>query len=830
MSGLDMPSVVQSILLFVIVTVVFFIMWRETRKKYLLYWTAALLDNTLILMVALSRILFPNLDLLWRVLVDALTGLGAMHTWMGTLYIAGRPNRGLPNPAILPVAAASWSTLGNLGFRNPLIASMPVFLVVGIILAGAGWVLIRDKVMRTFRGTRIAGICLVAWGFLDATYPFAHNIPTVTQIGHYLACALALMTSLMLLLVSLEGVHREVDSERRRLQVTLESIGDAVVAVDGYGNITIMNPVAETLTGWAAREAIGRPLTEVFNVVNEYTREPEYNPVDRVLVDGKTVGLANHTALISKDGTERSIAESAAPIYDSNGAVSGAILVFRDVTEERRRQRRLEESEERFRTIAEHTSNVLFRIKLLPEMRFEYLSPAVVSITGYTAEEMCADFGLALSCIHPDDAEIFKRLSEGENLDKPTVLRWNHREGRSVWTEQRFSPVYDDAGKLVGLDGIARDVTEQKLMEAQVKYMSLHDPLTGLYNRAYFEEELRRLDNPSRYTERPITILSTDIDGMKIINDTKGHKEGDELLKAYARLLEASFADKGTCARTGGDEFIVLLRGTDINEGLEAMRTLEDAIEEYNTRGPSTPLSVSISYATSDGIEPLEEVLNRADRSLFNAQLHATPTSKRGVVKSLLAALSAKDFAAEGHIARVTEVALRIGNALSLTRKELLDLELLAEVHDLGKVGIPDRILFKPGPLDAEERAQMQEHTTIGYRIAKSSLELTHIAGLILHHHEWWNGEGYPSGLKGEAIPIACRIIAIADAYDAIRSSRPYKPPRTHEEAMAELKRCAGTQFDPRLVEIFTSVAENIDSATAMREAATTTNRTIFIS
>jgi diguanylate cyclase (GGDEF)-like protein/PAS domain S-box-containing protein len=822
--GLDMPSIIQSILLLSIVTSAFFFMWRETRKKYLLYWTAALFNNTIILFITFSRVAFPHLDLIWRISTDALAAIGAIHTAMGALYIAGKTNVTFRNLAVLPIAATLWSVLGNLGLENPVLASMPVFLAVGAALVGAGWVLIRDKAVSVFRGSRLAGTCLIVWGILDTTYPLAHDIQVVSPLGHYLACALALMTSLMLLMVSLEEVRHESDSERERLRVTLNSIGDAVIAVDRDAKVTVLNPVAESLTGWTAAEALGCPLAHVFKVFNEETRQPAPNLVDRVLADGSTIGLANHTSLISRDGTERSIADSAAPIHDRDGTVSGVILVFRDVTEERRRQRRLEESEERFRSIAEHTSDVLFRLRLLPEPEFEYLSPAVVSVTGYTAEEMCADFGLARSCIHPDDAGLIRLFAKGEDLDRPTVLRWKHRDGRTVWTEQRFAPVYDDEGNLSALHGIARDVTEQKRMEAQVRYMSLHDPLTGLYNRAYFEEEMKRLDDPSRFTERPITILSTDVDGMKLVNDTKGHKEGDDLLKAYAGVLRTTFAGQGICARVGGDEFAVILRGTDLGDGIEAMRALEEAIADYNAGNPSTTLSVSIGAATSDGAETLEDVHSRADRSLFNAQLHASPTGKSGLVKSLLAALMAKDFVSEGHIARVTEVALRIGNALSLTRKELLDLELLAEVHDLGKVGIPDRILFKPGPLDAEERAQMQEHTAIGYRIAKSSLELTHIAGLILHHHEWWNGEGYPSGLKGEAIPVACRIIAIADAYDAIRSPRPYKPPRTHEEAMAELKRCAGTQFDPRLVEIFASVADDLDAGTVMWEAATTSS------
>lgn len=822
MSGLDMTSILPSIVLFSIVTCVFFYMWLETRRKHLLYWAVALLNNLLVLVASSMRITFPHLDPLWRIITDALASTAGVHTAMGACHIAKKPDCHKRTLAIFPILGTTWSLFANLVLGNPLLASIPVFMGVSIAIVGAGFVFIKVEYLSKFPASKLTGWTLVVWGVLNVTYPMAHSLEVVSPLAHYFADALALLMSFAMLLVSVQEMRSQMEKEQERLSVTLSSIGDAVIAVDRDSRITVLNPIAEALTGWKQEEAVGRPLEDVFKVINEQTRKPALNLVERVLVEGKIIGLANHTVLISRDGVERSIADSAAPIHDESGAVNGVILVFRDVTEERLSERKLRDSEERFRAIAENTNDVIFRIKLVPEAKFEYLSPAVVSVTGYSAFEMCADFGLALSCIHPDDLIMLKQMGNGDHLDRPTVLRWNNRNGNTVWTEQRFSPIYDSEGCLIGLDGIARDVTERKLMEARVRYMSLHDPLTGIYNRAYFEEEMKRLDGAAARDARPVTILSTDVDGVKLVNDTKGHKEGDDLLKAYADLLRATFTGKGLFARIGGDEFAVLLRNTDAQEGIECMRLLEEAIAAYNLKEPSTPLSVSMGSATSDGHEPLEEVLSRADRSLFNAKLHASPSNKSGLVKSLLTALAAKDFVAEGHVSRVTEVACRLGEAVGLTKKELLDLELLAEVHDLGKVGIPDRILFKPGPLNAEERAEMQKHPEIGYRIAKSSLELSHIATLILHHHEWWNGEGYPSKLKGESIPIACRIITIADAYDAIRSARPYKEARTHAEAMAELKRCAGTQFDPHLIEVFESIADEVAEGAARSEAAAT--------
>jgi HD-GYP domain-containing protein (c-di-GMP phosphodiesterase class II) len=186
----------------------------------------------------------------------------------------------------------------------------------------------------------------------------------------------------------------------------------------------------------------------------------------------------------------------------------------------------------------------------------------------------------------------------------------------------------------------------------------------------------------------------------------------------------------------------------------------------------------------------------------------------------LKAALAVKDYVAQGHTERVKKLACMLGEAVGLTRSDLDTLRLLADIHDVGKLGVPEHILFKPSPLTREEWEEVRRHPEVGYRLALSSPELAPVAELIRQHHERWDGKGYPRGLRGEEIHVLSRILAIADAYDAMTSERPYRPALSREEALEELKRCAGTQFDPHLVEVFVKLLDEKREGRAERRAS----------
>ncbi len=885
------------------------------------------------------------------------------------------------------------------------------------------------------------------------------------------------------------------------------SIGDAVVATDKKGRVRQLNPVAEKLTGWTEAGARGKPLLDVLKIINEKTRKPVENPVDRVLREGMIIGLVNNAVLISKDGTEFPIADSGAPIKNDAGEITGAVFVFRDKTEEIKMQRAIEENEKKYRALVEQSVEMLYVHDL--EGNIIEVNPAAEKWTGYSREELTAmnifdlhsdDTGrdeiarqwsrwrpgvdnitietkhmrkdgrllpveisagkivigndeviLALvrdvserrearkalqyqfrfekmvadisstfvgtpiekiddaieyalkesgnffkadrsflfrfsddsrrmtnthewcapgvssqrernqdfavdkerwwvqqilqgkhvhipdvealpakmdkdkreflaedirSCltiplirderafgyfgfdgvnekkswtdeqivllkvvggiistaitkheieealkeseeryreilstieegyyeadlggniIHCNEAacrlfgacsvdevigmnykkiykdpksayKAFNRVLKTGNPERGLILEMVRKDGSIRYGEISISLIKDKEGLVTGFKGIGRDITDRIEYEKNLEYLSLHDQLTGIYNRAYFEAELERFDNSREY---PITIISADLDGLKLVNDTMGHETGDKLLQNCAAVLKRSLRKSDILARVGGDEFSAILPNTDKVKGEKIIRRIRKNTNAYNKGNEDLPMGISVGVATAeDSKTSLKELFKRADDMMYRDKLYRGNSSRSKIVQSLLAALAKRDYLTEGHARRLEEYCLAVGERINLSSHQLADLALLAQVHDLGKVGIPDRILFKQAPLTDEEWEVMRGHPEKGFRIASSSPDLIGVAELILKHHERWDGRGYPLGLKAEDIPVECRILAIADAYDIMTNKRPYAKMKTARKAKGELRKHAGSQFDPKLVMVFLNYLE----------------------
>lgn len=415
---------------------------------------------------------------------------------------------------------------------------------------------------------------------------------------------------------------------------------------------------------------------------------------------------------------------------------------------------------------------------------------------------------LLIDLVGGDDADLIlpnERVEKKGDILHSEILLPPPSDGKGAFLWAKASPIVSESGQFLGAIESVCDITNRTEAEERLRYLSVHDALTGMYNRSYFSQEMYRL---SEEQTAPITIFICDIDGLKLINDTMGHHAGDNLILNAAKAIIKTLPDSAITARIAGDEFAILLPGIRRGEADEIYQRMHHAISQLNESGVfELPIALTIGFATTD--EPLSDLsflFKEADNNMFHEKLYYNHNTQTATIQILMKALEVKDFVKDGHVDRLQSIVASVGAALGMSERRINDLRLLAKFHDIGKVGIPDRILLKRGPLSPAEMNEMQRHCEFGFRIAQSAPVLVPIADGILKHHEWWNGKGYPLGLREKEIPLDCRLLAIADAYDALTSDRPYRKAMSTEKAAAELLKRSGSQFDPELVTVFLDV------------------------
>ncbi len=458
-------------------------------------------------------------------------------------------------------------------------------------------------------------------------------------------------------------------------------------------------------------------------------------------------------------------------------------------------------SEEKYRNLVERASDAII---IVQDYIVRFANPRVEDLLGYKPEEMVGtEF---MRYVHyeevPDVAQRYNRRMTGG--DEPPIYqtRLRHRDGREIFTEINAGLIQFE-GRSADLI-LIRDISDRVKSQQRLQYLSMHDQLTGLYNRAYFETEFSRLDVDRQL---PLTLAMGDVNGLKLINDAFGHRTGDMLLREVARMLRRHFREEDVVARWGGDEFIAILPQTDRETAEAICARLRSAFEESRIAG--VELSVSFGAATKEEPgEDIEEILRLAEERMYRSKTREERSVRGSILDSLMKSLREMGSESEQHSRNVRKLCLALGERIGIDEEQRQELALLADLHDIGMIALPPEILTKPGPLDEKELRAVSNHPMVGYRIAQAAPDLWPIAEAILAHHEWWNGSGYPRGLSGREIPLTARILSIADAYDVMMSDLPYSGPYLHSQAAAELRRAAGSQFDPELIEAFLSVIE----------------------
>jgi len=433
------------------------------------------------------------------------------------------------------------------------------------------------------------------------------------------------------------------------------------------------------------------------------------------------------------------------------------------------------------------------------------------------------DFSPMLEAVTADERDLLERI--GADLLVP--FRYAEKLSGILILGPRVSEEpygADDFAALMVLARHASTAIENAHLYAQYQQMAVVDELTGLYNRRHFYDVLEtEIARTTRYGGC-FSLILLDLDGFKEYNDKYGHVNGDAVLKSLAQTLKSTLRKSDTSFRYGGDEFAVILAGTDSKR---AKRVIERIRIKWlqNPKALYPMLETPLGY--SAGIAQFPEHADTADGLVFmadNALYHAKSkggyrtvlasdmesispeilqTATPDHVYALASTVDAKDPYTYGHSKNVADIAQALGKAIGMSGKELTDLYAVSLLHDIGKLGVPDAILTKTGKLTEEEWEVIKRHSADGERIVSYVKDLSPLVHIIRHHHEWYDGSGYPDGLKGEAIPLGARIITIADAYDTMIGRRPYREPVSPAEALEELVRCSGTQFDPKLVEAF---------------------------
>ena len=480
------------------------------------------------------------------------------------------------------------------------------------------------------------------------------------------------------------------------------------------------------------------------------------------------------------------------PFFDEYENVVGIMGILIDITNIKQKEKYYEERENLLRTIINTIPGFIFyKGKDFRDKEDNKLDVEKNTSKGYIlSKEVDRNF-----------LEEDKKIIKNKKI-KVYERRIIDSKGNLKIEEITKTSVINEDGQVIGILGLVNDITEKVELKEKLRKNRYIDNLTGVYNRACFDEKKEELNN-SKYM--PIGIIVGDVNGLKILNDTFGYLEGDKFLIEIAQILKSIVSKKDFIFRWGEDEFVILIPNCDESRCEKIINNINSECKNYkfDLIEMSISLGASIKHSLNDDIY---EKLKEAEEKLHRQKFLKEKSIRSSIIFSLCQSLHEKNVETQAHTQRLVKYSIEIGKHLGFTTAQLDELELVTKLHDIGKIGISETILLKKGKLTEEEFEEIKTHTEKGYRILQASNELSNIARGVLTHHERYDGRGYPLGLKGEEIPIMARIVNVVDSYDAMITDRGYNKVKTKEEAIEEIEKCKGKQFDPNIAEIFINI------------------------
>ncbi len=467
----------------------------------------------------------------------------------------------------------------------------------------------------------------------------------------------------------------------------------------------------------------------------------------------------------------------------------------------------LNENREQLRLILDSAAEAIFGLD--NNGNCTYCNASCLTMLGYSSQDELIGKNMHQQIHHSfrdgkpmivEECKIFKAHSIGDGTHVDDEVFWR-KDGTCFDVEYYSYPQYKD-GKIIGIVVTFSDITESRKNLEHIKYLSCHDSLTGLYNRMFFDEELRRLDNISNF---PISIIFGDINGLKLTNDIFGHAAGDELIKKSAEIFRKVCRESDIAARVGGDEFTILLHNT---EKKDAQKIISRIKKEFaKERIVAIKGSISMGCATKTSIDDdIEVTMENAESAMYKEKTLNRKIINSDTVNTIMETLHDRSPREKTHSINVSEICENIGYKMKLSETQIKKLKEAGYYHDIGKIVLDDNILNKE--IFKEDSKEMQQHPVVGYRVLNSFEDTMDLAEAVLSHHERWDGTGYPKGLKGEEIPLLARIIAVAEYYDELTNSM-NKNILSKEEAVRKIKEEIALKLDPKVTDVFIELEGN---------------------
>ena len=598
--------------------------------------------------------------------------------------------------------------------------------------------------------------------------------------------------------------------------------------------VTRWNPAAERIFGYSEAEAVGRSVVELIVPEQE---QPHVEQIRRGILS-RTGGMRSTNFNRTRSGALILCDWYNTPLTDENGKSIGCASLARDITDEAEAQEKLRRSESHKAAILSSALDCIISIDSAGEVMD--WNPAAERAFGFSQAEAegqpIADLILPPPLRHRYQDGLRQHLSAGgwPALHRRVEIPVQRRDGTEF--EAELTATVLEAQPQAFYTLYLRDITERKDLEREREELLLrtetlladalarvdHDPLTGLLNHRAFHKRLKEDIDAARTTNRHGAVLLIDLENFKFFNDAYGHLAGDDVLRRISRIFEAACRTGDVLARFGGDEFALLLPGASQADAQAAADSLCESAARagyqppgYETAIPFT-LSVGIACFPDDGLTRTA-VLEAADARLRvaksggEAESHALSV-RRSLAESvggftmldaLVTAVDNKDRYTRRHSEDVMQHSVQIAQALGLEAAALRSIETAALLHDVGKIGVPDAVLRKPGKLSEDEYEAIKQHPLMGSVIVGAVPGFEEALDAVRHHHERWDGGGYPFGLRGDQTPLPARIMAVADAYSAMTTDRPYRKGMEPAHARAILEDGAGTQWDPDCVRAF---------------------------